>query len=451
MPELDPNITELTPENWLELVEVADEPRLVEVLKSHHPSSIAALISQLPVDFRLHIFGLLDREIAAEVIAELDDDVQVNLMKRLNPEKVADIVLALDSDDAVDLLGVMPVKRLEAILINIPESQRNKLLNLLEYDSETAGGIMASETVAAPAWATVGEVIEYVREAAKTIEDIYYVYLVDHHRRFVGGVTLKDLVLTSNDQFVKEIINPDIVPIHVGMDREKVAEIFRRYDLASAPVIDEHNRLIGRITHDDILDVVTEEADEDIAHFTGQADIVPSERSLLKNVRYRLPWLLIAMIGSLGAATVISHFEGQISRLTTLVFFMPLIPAMGGNAGIQTSAVMVRGLATGEIGGFDLAARLFREMLIALSNGFVCGISVFLITYFWQNDWKLSFAVSVSLVSVIALAAMIGATIPLFLRKIGVDPAVATGPFITTVNDITGVMLYMLIAQFMLF
>lgn len=441
----------LTPEKWLELVEIKSDDKLSVVLSRQHTADIASLIEHLAFDLRLHIINLLEPSMIAEVLAEVSDDISKVLLNMLPVEKVVAIVDILDSDDAVDLLRQLKPKRLEEVIQSLPDELRPSMVKLLSYDEETAGGIMTMEAAIAPANAGVGEVIEHIRQFADTIKEIYYVYLVDDFGKLVGAVPLKNLILSSDDEPVIKLIDTDIVSIPEGMDQEEVASIFQKYNLVSAPVIDSEGHLIGRITHDDIMDVIREEVDEDFAHFTGQSDIAPAERSLYRNLKKRLPWLLLAMIGSVGAAHILSHFEGNLAMITALVFFLPLIPAMGGNAGIQTSAVMVRGLATGEIASFGIYARIMRELSIAFFNGLACGMAVFAFAYIWQNDFMLALVVGSALMAVIVLAAMIGVVVPLLLKFVGIDPAVATGPFITTTNDILGVAIYMVIASWMLF
>jgi len=309
---------------------------------------------------------------------------------------------------------------------------------------------MATEPISAPVDATVGEVIELLRSLAEEMEDVYNVYLVDKTGRLEGKASLKELILAQPGQKAAEVMDREFPRVNVGMDREEVAGIFARYNLASAPVVDDNGQFLGRITHDDILDVMTEEVHEDIAYLTGQSEFDPGERSLYRNLRLRLPWLLLGLLGGLAAATLIAHFEPQLARLTPLIFFLPLVAAMGGNAGIQTSSLMVRGLATGDIGDYGLTARLARELVTALLTGSICGGATFGITYFWRSDLVLAVVVSTSLLAVIVLAAIIGALIPLMLKRFGLDPALATGPFITTTNDIFGLFIYLGIATLVL-
>jgi len=438
------------PDRWLELVEAESTEALKAELQDHHPADIAAVLEQLPYDIQLQLFSLLDSDAIADVIVELDELDQSRLLKKYPAPALATIIEKLDSDDAADLLGVLKDERAAATLDHLKEEDRAELTELMSYHEESAGGIMAKEALSANEDARIEDVITLLRSKAAEVGDIYYTYVTDDDGRLVGYLSLKRLILAQPDHRIGEIMKTDVVHVNVGMDREEVAGLFRKYDLASAPVVDDQGRFLGRITHDDILEVMHEEAHEDLARLTGQAQFDPGERSLLRNLKIRLPWLLLGLLGGIIAAQVIAGFEPQLSSLTSLIFFLPLVAAMGGNAGIQTSSLMVRGLATGEIGSYGLRLRLLGEVGVALLAGLICSAVLFLITLGWQHNMTLAFVVSLSLLVVIILAAVIGAIVPLALKKFGFDPALATGPFITTTNDIIGLFIYLGIATFFL-
>ncbi|MBT3232643.1 MAG: magnesium transporter [Calditrichaeota bacterium] len=440
----------ITPDEWFELVEVEDDNSLAQVLEEQRPADIATLIEQIAFDLRLHIFNLLSTQAAAEVIAELDGNDQSLIIDRIPIDKRVAVASHLASNEIADLLGEIRPEHAETILRRLPQSKRTQASELLTYDEDSAGGIMAKEAISAPVSSTVDEVISRIRETAWKDEDFYIVYLIDDQYLIRGTVSIKDLIVAQPNQAVSEIMDADIIKIHVSMDREEVAGLFMRYDLVAAPVVDNEDRFLGRITHDDVLDVMAEEAEEDIARLSGQVEIDPGERSFVRNLRSRLPWLLLGLLGGISAAVVISNFEGQLARITSLVFFLPLVAAMGGNAGIQTSSVMVRGLATGEISGYGLAGRLAREGILALFAGLICGIVTFFACWFWQKDGMLALVVSFSLVFVIIFSAILGAVVPLVLKRYGMDPALATGPFITTMNDIVGLFIYLAVASMIL-
>ncbi|MFC2150330.1 magnesium transporter [Calditrichota bacterium] len=438
----------LSPEEWLELVEHQDATELRNKLMELHPADVAAIVEQIPYELQAQIFSLIeDEEIAAEVAAELDELTQSRLFSTMSPTNVAGIVENLDSDDAADLLAVLSDAHAGQIIDNLTEDARMEVEELLGYHEDSAGGIMAKEAVEALVTDTVGEVIIKLRAQAEEVEDVYNIYLLDDNRVLMGLISLKDLILAENTDIVAAYMDGDFVKVNVNLDQEEVSELFRRYDLASIPVIDDNGEFLGRVTHDDIIDVIHEEAEEDFAHLTGHSTFDPGETSLIRNIKHRLPWLLIGLTGGLVAATVLSGFAVQLSRTTTLVFFLPMVAAMGGNAGIQTSSLMVRGLATGEIGEFGRNKRLMRELVVACFTGLACAITVFIVSLLWKGDMVLSTVVAISLLIVVVSAAFVGVLIPLTLSKFNIDPALATGPFITTSNDVIGLLIYLGIAH----
>ncbi len=434
------------PDRWLELVEVSSEPELRKELQQHHPADIALVLGQLPFDLQIQLFSLLDPKIVHEVVALLDEHDQARLISQLPARKIADIAERLDSDDAADMLGGLRDEKTEEVLDHLTTEDRAELSELMAYDEESAGGIMAKEALAVRRDARVQDVIDQLRHQTVELGDIYYIYVTDHAGVLIGYFSLKSLVLAYPDQLISEITKPVHVKVNVNMDREEVAGLFMKYDLDSVPVIDDAGRFLGRITHDDIHDVITEEIEEDIAHLTGQAEFDPGERSLFRNLRHRLPWLLLGLVGSLFAAQVLSYFASQFRRLTALVFFLPLIGSLGGNIGIQTSSLTIRGLATGEIRGYGIPRRMLREFGVAFLIGVVCPGILFLAAWLWQHDIGLATVVALSLMMVVFFATTIGLTVPLVLKKIGLDPALATGPFITATNDIIGLLIYLGIA-----
>jgi len=438
------------PDRWLELVKVGSEIDLRRELQECHPADIALVLEQLPYELQVQLFSLLDPEVIHQVAAELDEHDQARLIGKLPSQEIADIAEKLESDDATDLIAILKDKKAEEVLNHLKVENRAEITELMTYDGESAGGIMAKEALSVPMDAKVKNVINELRQRATELGDIYYTYVIDNAGILIGYFSLKNLILAQPDQEIHEIMRPAPVNVNVNMDREDVAQLFMRYDLASAPVVDDSGRFLGRITHDDILDVITEEAHEDMAHMTGQAEFDPGERMLFRNLRHRLPWLILGLVGGLLAARVVAYFEPQLTSITALVFFLPLVAAMGGNAGIQTSSLMVRGLATGEIGSYGIRKRLAGELGVAFLTGLVCAGLLFLATWIWQQNIDLALVVSLSLMAVVFFAAFVGLIIPLILKKFGFDPALATGPFITTTNDIIGLLIYLGIAAIFL-
>lgn len=454
MPEdkFDGNVlVEQSPDYWLKLLESGDEKQLKYELKQLHPADIALLLDQLPPLLKPPLFNLLADELAADVLRELDDDDQAKMVEGMTDRKTTRLMDHLDSDDAADLLALLPDERAQDIIDTLPRDERHQLNELLGYEEESAGGIMAKEALSISLDSTVGMTLDHVRDVGAEIDDIYNVYLLDDEGCLVGFVSLRDLILSSADTPVSSIMETMPTLVNVNMDREEVAALFSRYDMVSAPVVNDSGRFLGRITHDDILDVMEEEIHEDIAHITGHREFDPGERSVIRNMRNRLPWLLLGLVGGIATAFMIAKFQPQLSQIETLVYFLPLVAAMGGNAGIQTSSLVVRGLATGEIGKHGVFTRLAGELLTALLSGLICGAILVLVTLVWQNDIKLAIVAGASLTIVIVLAASIGGIVPLILKRYGMDPALATGPFITTTNDILGLLIYLALASITLY
>ena len=440
----------LTPDYWLEKVETSENSELSAILKENFPADIVMLLEQITFDFQRHIFEILPDEIVAEVIVDLDDLLQLRLFNYLTPLRQISIGEMLSSDDAADLIAKLDMTLTESVLTGISTEKSKLIAELMQYDEDSAGGIMDKEAVTAPAEYTIGEIVKLLKRSSWEREDIYNVYLLSKDRELLGSISLKSLILCEANILATDVMIDDMVTINVDMDKEDVAELFRRYDMTTAAVVNSSNLFVGRITHDDILDVVIEEADEDIARISGQTEIDPGERSVWRNLRSRLPWLLLGLLGGLIAAGVISGYQQDISRLSSVVFFLPLVAAMGGNAGIQTSSLMVRGFATGEISDFGMIGRVLRELGVALLTGFVCSLGSLLLSWWWQADIRLALALSISLYAIIVIAAIIGVIVPFGLKKLGLDPALATGPFITTTNDIIGLMIYLWVATYLL-
>jgi magnesium transporter len=302
---------------------------------------------------------------------------------------------------------------------------------------------MALEFVAVRADATVQEAIETIRENREEVENVYYLFVVDGFNRLVGVVSLKDLVLEPPDRKINEIMNPEVISVDLHRDQEEIYHLVKKYDLVSLPVVDEQNRLIGRITHDDIIDVIEEEADEDISLMAGVIHQEIAEESSIKISRARLPWLIAGLFGGIVAAVVINQFESSLEKIIALSFFFPVIMAMGGNTGTQAATVAVRGLATGDISLVHIGKRLWMEMKVALLNGVICGILLGIIVGVWLSDYGLGIIVAVSLVLIIVNSGFIGAAVPLALKRLNIDPALATGPFVTTTNDIFSLFIYL--------
>ncbi len=432
------------------LTELLDNEQFDEIgafLSELHPAEIAVLIGASGALERNIVFDLVGEENQHEVLAELEESDQERLLDRMSDEKIGDIIEQLESDDAADIVGLLDEPVRQRVLEATEAEDREEVEKLLLYDEESAGGLMALEMVTVKDTVTVQNAIEVVRKAKVTedIDDIHYVYVVDSELHLRGRISILDLMLASPGIKVSEILDPEMITVRADLDQEEVAHIFRRYDLISAPVVDEDGRLIGRITVDDIVDVIQDEAEEDIAHLSGAGEEEVGERNLLRISRARLPWLLVAFFGELLSALVIARYEFALEQLLIIAFFIPVVIAVAGNVGIQSSTIVVRGFATGEIPVNRTFQRIAREIGVGLINGIVIS-SIFMgLIYLWKGELMIAFAVSLSLICVILIAAMTGAMIPFILKKLKQDPAHASGPFITMTNDVIGLAVYLIL------
>ena len=416
---------------------------LIRLIDSVRAPDMADLMEHLDHEERMYLMDLFEAGDAGEVLIEIETPVQESIIRYLDNEAISEIVQELESDDATDLLSTLPADRVEEIIDSVDDEVSKRLERLLPYPEDTAGGNMALEFVAVKEDSTIKDAIEIIREKRDSVKNIYYLFVVDDLNRLVGVVSLKDLVLGSPEQRINEIMNPEVISVNANRDQEKVYHLFKRYDLVAIPVVDDQNRLIGRITHDDILDVIEDEADEDISLMAGVIQQEITEDSPVKISRARLPWLIAGLFGGILAALVINRFESSLERMITLSFFFPVVMAMGGNAGTQSATIAVRGLATGDIRLVFIWKRLLVEMKVAFLNGIICGIILGLIVGFWLSDYGLGFVVTLSLVMIIINSGFIGAAMPFVFKRFGVDPALATGPFVTTSNDIMSLLIYL--------
>ena len=416
---------------------------LRKLIDEMRPADLADLIEHLDQEERLHLFDFLEPKGAGDVLVEMEAPAQESILDELDNKAITEIVQELDSDDAADLVGDLPAERAQEIIERLEDDVTEELEKLLPYPEDTAGGIMALEFVAVRADATVQEAIETIRKNREEVVNVYYLFVVDEFNRLVGVVSLKDLVLEPPDRKISEIMNPEVISVDLHRDQEEIYHLVKKYDVVSLPVVDEQNRLVGRITHDDIIDVIEEEADEDISLMAGVIHQEIAEESSIKISRARLPWLIAGLFGGIVAAVVINQFESSLEKIIALSFFFPVIMAMGGNTGTQAATVAVRGLATGDISLVHIGKRLWMEMKVALLNGVICGILLGIIVGVWLSDYGLGIIVAVSLVLIIVNSGFIGAAVPLALKRLNIDPALATGPFVTTTNDIFSLFIYL--------
>ncbi len=432
------------------LIEEQRHDTLKKLITEMRAADVADLIEHLATDERIIIFQMLEPEGAGDVLVEIEPPVQERILRGLDNKAISEIVAELDSDDAADLVGDLPADRAKEVIESVDDHISEELEKLLPFPEDTAGGIMALELLTVKAEMTVADAIGIVREKGREIENLYYIWVVDDFKRLVGVISIKDLVLEPEDRKISEIMNPDVISVEANTDQEEVANIVKRYDLVNVPVVDNRYRLVGRITHDDIIDVIEEETDEDMSRMAGVIDQEITEESTLRISKARLPWLVAALFGGIFAAVVIDYFQASIEAMVSLSFFFPVVMAMGGNTGTQASSVVVRGLATGDIGLVNIGKRLWMEMRVALINGVICGVILGIVVGFWVGDYRLGLMVNVALFIIIILAGVIGTAVPLALKRLDIDPALATGPFVTTSNDILSLFIYLGLATFFL-
>ncbi|MBS1261566.1 MAG: Magnesium transporter MgtE [Calditrichaeota bacterium] len=421
------------------------------LLFTMHPAEIAALMTVLGSYERHLVFDMTPEEMQHGVLSELEEGDQERLLERLSDERILEILHKLESDDATDIIALLDETTRARILRAAEKEEREELEALLKYEEDTAGGLMAVELVTVFEHQTVGDAIERIRMARERgIESIHYVYVIDHGKVLKGRISLLDLMLAPRTQPVMELLDREMIVIERDTDQEEVAQIFQRYDLISAPVVDDQHCLIGRITVDDIVDVMHEEAEEDIGFIAGTGEEPVMERNLMRATRARLPWLVIAFIGELFGAVVVSRFEQSLATVLMIAFFIPVIIAVAGNVGIQSSTIVVRGLATGEIHTGRVFSRVGREVLVASMNGLILALILLVVVFFWKGVWLTGLAISLSLISVVIVSALVGSFTPFMLKRLDQDPALAAGPFITMTNDVVGLTLYLLITSAML-
>ncbi|MEM6721872.1 MAG: magnesium transporter [Bacteroidota bacterium] len=434
-------------ENVQQLIEFKKDPALLELLEELHYADIAEIIDDLNLEEATYIIKLLDSEKTSDILTEVDDDVREKILENLSAKEIAEEIDELDTDDAADIISELPDERKQEVISELEDREHAKeIVELLRYDEDTAGGLMAKELVWVNENWNVMTCVREMRKQAEEVTRVHSIYVVDDEDTLKGRLSLKDLLTTSTKTPIKDVYIPKVDYVNVHDKAEDVAKVMSKYDLEAIPVVDEMKRLVGRITIDDIVDVIREEAEKDYQLAAGITQDVEADDSIWELTRARLPWLFLGLVGGIGAAAIMEGFEEMISKYAILFFFTPLIAAMAGNVGVQSSAIIVQGLANDDIKG-SINNRLWKEMLLALLNGIALAIILFFVVWIWKSDPIAALAISASLVIVIIVAGIIGTFIPLFLDKRGIDPAIATGPFITTSNDIFGILIYFLIAK----
>ncbi len=427
------------------------EQALHDLLVEVHFADIAEIMEELDDYGAAYIFNVLDSEKTAEILLELDEEVREKILKNLTAKEIAEELDELSTDDAADIIAELPQNKKEAVISELEDVEHAKdIVDLLRYDEDSAGGLMAKELVKVNENWNVLTCVKEMRAQAENVTRVHSIYVVDDENKLKGRLSLKDLLTTSTKTPIREIYIPKVDFVKVNTPDVEVARIMQKYDLEAIPVVDELGRLVGRITIDDIIDVIKEEADKDYQLAAGISQDVEADDSILELTKARLPWLVLALFGGFIAVKVAEQFAGAMNEFKALFFFIPLIAAMAGNVGVQSSAIVVQGLANNTLGG-TLWQRLFKEVRLSLFNGLILAVILLLGSHFLLGvDYMIGITVATALITVIVIASLIGTFVPITLNKYGVDPALATGPFITTSNDIFGLLIYFSIAKLIL-
>jgi magnesium transporter len=416
---------------------------ILEHVSDLHFADIAEIIDELSMEQARFLYYQLSEELQADVLMELEEEVRDRFVASLSSKEIAEQLENLDSDDAADILMELPDEKIQEVISQMEDDEAaDDIVDLLNYDEDTAGGLMQKEFIQARLDWPVNRALVELRRQAEDVEQVYTIYVVDDLNKLVGVLSLKRLLFAKPKTQIRDLYqDKNLIFVKTNDPSEKVAKVMDKYDLVSVPVVDLQNKLVGRITIDDVIDIIKEEADKDFQLASGLSEKVESNSTVWRTSRARLPWLLIGMLGGILSAQVISKFEGNITHLPALAFFIPLITAMGGNVGVQSSAIVVQSLAKGNDPFDSILQKVGKEALLGLLNGVLCATLIFGIAYLFNNI-DLAFVVSISLFTVIVFAAIFGTMIPLVLNRYKIDPALASGPFITTLNDVLGLFIY---------
>jgi len=436
-------------ENFHLIAEKRDENQARLIMEELHPADLAALFETLSEEDVLYIFRLLDGERAADVLVEMEDEERIRLLESLPSEVIARQILDnIDSDDAADILADLAEERQEEVLAQMEDiEQAGDIVDLLHYDEDSAGGLMAKEFIMVKEDWTVDECIKQIRKQIEEVDEVYFVYVVDKDDKFKGVLALKTLLVSASNKQARDLCNFDVISVKTDMKSEEVAKIMEKYDLVVLPVVESIGRLVGRITIDDVVDVIREEAERDYQMISGISEDIESSDRILLQSRARLPWLLVGLVGGILGAVVIRLFEPQLASYTGLVLFLPLIAAMAGNVGVQASSIVVQGLASNTLEFKGTGKRLLRELGVSSLNGVILSILIFVFNLIMDTNLLVTLSVSLALFAVIIFASTFGTLVPLLLNRYRIDPALATGPFITTTNDIMGLLIYFTMAR----
>ena len=433
-----------------DLIASQNEPQLTNLYDELHFADLAEILDELNIEEATYLVKILNAENTSDALMELEEDIREQIFKNLSAKEIAEELDELDTDDAADIINNLPQERVENVIAEIDDDiHAENIVELLRYEDNTAGGLMAKELVSANENWTVTQCLDEIRLQAKKITRVHSIYVVDNSNKLKGRLSLKDLMVAPSSQNISQIYIPKVDSVLVTEETEEVARVMQKYDLEAIPVVDEMNRLLGRITIDDIVDFIKDEAEKDYQMAAGISSDVEADDSIWQLTKARLPWLVLGLFGGLGSVYIMQGFEVALEKFPVLFFFTPLIAAMAGNVGVQSSAIIVQGLANDNVKG-SLWNRLLKEVGLSLINGVALALLVILFGFIVGQNQLVSYTIAISMLSVIILASLVGTFVPIILDKRGIDPAIATGPFITTSNDIFGIFLFFYISKLIL-
>lgn len=437
----------------VELIETKRNLELEKFLNNAHPADIAEIFKEIDnKEYQKYVLSFLDDEEIVEVLNKLDPESILEVLEGNSPKRISQLLEKMPFDDVADFLSELPQQQKDKFLSLFEVHDAEDVQELMDYAEDTAGGLMTTEYVALPEEITIERAIQALREIAPNAETVYYVYVINLKNQLVGVISLRELIIAKPHNLIKDIMRQNVISVNVNEDQELVAKKVSKYDILAIPVVDDTNHLLGIITVDDIIDVIHEEASEDIYRLAGTY-LAEGEDNLDKYsiaVKSRLPWLLITMIGGLVSGQVLKNFSDQLSTVVALAFFIPLLTGMGGNVGTQSSTVTVRGIATGQVNPNTVIRTIFRESMVGISLGLVLGTIVATVAYIWQGSIVLGIVVGMAMLGNMFTAATMGTLVPIVFKKIGIDPAVASAPFISTSIDIVGLIIYSTLATLLL-
>ena len=439
-------------DNISDLILNKNNKEIKKIVKTLHYADLAELINELKFDESLYLLKLIDSDKTSDVLTELDEDLRERVLKEFSEKEIAGEIKELDSDDAVDILSELSEEKKEKVISFIKdENITENIRELLNYDEDTAGGLMAKELISVNENWSVLKCLGEIRKQAKDITRVHSIYVLNKKEELIGRLSLKDLIMSPSKKKIKQIYIPKVDYVNVNDSGEDVAKLMRKYDLEAIPVINDDRQLLGRITIDDIVDFIKDEAEEDYLLAAGVSNDVEADDSIFELSKARLPWLILGLFGGLGSVFILESFEEIMASesLRALFFYTPLIAAMAGNVGVQSSAIVVQGLANDLIKG-SVLKRLVKEVSLTVLNGIILSLLIIGFGQIVNQPIEMSLTISVSMIFVIIVAALIGTAVPIILDKLDIDPAIATGPFITTGNDVIGILLFFYTAKIIL-